>query len=119
MSGGPRCARGVNLSAPTSTKSCMPNPPIAGDVCQLRKEYTDAERATWQAWREHRMEAMAKIMVLIPGSSRDRKKRDHWGKTGAFGCPACDWGVVHWGRASVNGHMRAVCTTPGCFSVIE
>jgi hypothetical protein len=118
MQGGPRCAGGVDLSAPLSTKPCMPRPAPA-DACAKREEYTDAEREAWMIWHERRMEAQAKIMVEIPGSSRDRKKRDGWGKSGAFGCPACDWGIVRWSRAATNGHLGAACNTPGCFSVIE
>lgn len=115
MKGGPVCAIGVDLSAPAATKPCMPG----GTGCAKREEFTDAERAAWDAYRAHRLEAAAKIMVEIPGSSRDRKKRDGWGKSGSFGCPACDWGVVKWARASTNGHLMAGCSTPGCFSVIE
>jgi hypothetical protein len=123
LSGGPRCARGIDLSAPAATRPCMPGDrpgqkPV-GDQCSSREEYTDGEREAWMVYRERRMEAQAKIMVLIPGSSRDKKKREHWGKSGAFGCPACEWGVVYWARANVNGHLRAVCSTPNCFSVIE
>lgn len=118
MQGGPVCAIGIDLNPPGAARPCMPEPK-EGAACSQREEYTEAEREAWQAYRVQRMEAAAVIMQQIPGSSRDRKKRDGWGKTGAFGCPACEWGVVHWGRASYNGHVRAICTTPGCFSVQE
>ncbi|MGY3588012.1 hypothetical protein [Bradyrhizobium sp. USDA 4350] len=121
MQGGPRCARDADLTAPLATKPCMPgaSPKTPPDGCKLREEYTDAEREAWMIYRETRMEAQAKIMVKIPGSSRDTKKRAHWGETGSFGCPACDWGIVKWSRARNNGHLWAACSTPGCFGVQE
>lgn len=119
MQGGPVCAIGVDLNPPGAARCCMPEPARDGFSCAQREEYTETERQAWEAYRMHRMEAQAQIMVLIPGSSRDRKKRDQWGKTGSFGCPACDWGVVRWSRAMNNGHLWAACNTPGCFSVIE
>lgn len=122
MQGGPRCARGADLNAPGAAQPCMPAANKAGKpfpFCGLREEYTDAERETWMRWYERRMEAQAKIMVAIPGSSRDTKKRAHWGETGSLGCPACEWGIVKWSRARNNGHLWAACSTPGCFGVQE
>jgi hypothetical protein len=115
---GPKCAQGLDLSAPRAALACMPEIKDA-PACELRAEYTDVERAAWAAWRDERAARMIVILAEIPGSSRDRKKRDFWGQSGAFPCPACDWGVVRWVRAASNGHVNAACTTPDCFWIIE
>lgn len=121
--GGPQCALGINLSAPAASKACMPAgtfPVQDGDTaCASRADYTDAERAEWKAWTDALLERMRLIMPAIPGSSADRKKRAHWGETGEFTCPACGTCTVRWARASSNGHVRAACTTPHCFGVME
>jgi hypothetical protein len=116
--GGPKCASGVDLAAPRATLPCMPDAKEAV-ACDLREEHTEEERAAWQAWRDERAGRMILIMAEIPGSSRDKKNRPGWGQSGAFPCPACDWGEVRWARARSNGHLRAVCTTKDCFGVIE
>ena len=121
--GGPQCALGVDLSAPRASKPCMPPgtfPFQEGDrPCPLRENFTDAERAEWKRWTDSRLQRMGVVLQAIPGSSADRKKREHWGETGSFPCPACKTGTVRWSRASSNGHVHAACTTPNCFSVME
>jgi hypothetical protein len=87
--------------------------------CDKRQEYTTEEREAWAIYRAESMERMSKIMPMIPGSSRDRKKRDHWGKSGDFECPGCGEGKVRWVRSSYNGHVHAACSTPNCFAVME
>ncbi|QOZ25340.1 hypothetical protein XH93_18365 [Bradyrhizobium sp. CCBAU 51753] len=88
-------------------------------ACDKREEHTDEERAVWEAWRKERMARMLVVLAQIPGSSRDKKNKPEWGKSGEFDCPACKEGKVRWSRASVNGHVRAACTTPDCFGVME
>jgi hypothetical protein len=115
---GPKCASGVDLSAPGACRVCMPNAAEAV-ACDLREEFLPEEREAWERWRNERAGRMIEIIAQIPGSSRDKEDRAHWGESGAFPCPACEWGVVHWSRARVNGHLRAACTTRDCFGVIE
>jgi hypothetical protein len=117
---GPRCAAGVDMSDPTSVVACMPpdGVTVVTNPCPWREEYTDAERAAWQAWREESMARMVIVMAQMPGSSRDRKG-GRWGESGSFACPACNDGTVKWVRAPNNGHLHAACTTPGCFGVVE
>lgn len=119
MKGGPLCAAGVDLRAPgINVLPCMPKdkerPP-----CDKRAEYTDDERAAWEAYTDEGMKRWAVIMQQMPGSSTDRKNRPEWGKRGEFACPGCNAGTVHWARSSYNGHLRARCTTAHCFDVIE
>lgn len=115
--GGPRCAVGIDLSDPGAALKCMPKP--TGDGCDWREEFTDDERAAWKLWREEGIARMIVIMAQMPGSSRDKKNRPEWGKSGSFPCPACAIGMVRWTRARVNGHVMAACSTPDCFEVIE
>lgn len=115
---GPTCARGVDLSAPAACQPCMPDSK-AGVACELREEHTEEERAAWKAWRDERAVRMINILAQIPGSSRDKKNRPEWGKSGNFPCPACDGGTVRWVRARSNGHVHAACSTDGCFGIIE
>jgi predicted RNA-binding Zn-ribbon protein involved in translation (DUF1610 family) len=121
--GGPQCALGIDLSAPGASKACMPAgtfPALPHDQqCASRADYTAAERAEWKRWTDSRLERMRTIMPMIPGSSADTKKREHWGDSGSFACPACGTGTVRWSRARSNGHVHAVCTTPNCFGVME
>jgi hypothetical protein len=112
---GPKCACEIDLTAPKATEPCMPE----GTGCDWREEHTEEERAAWHKWREERMERMTKILLQIPGSSRDKKNKPEWGKRGEFPCPACEVGTVRWARASINGHLHAACTTDGCFGVME
>lgn len=117
LAGGPRCKAGVDLTAPGSTAPCMPD--VDMSACLFRFEYTDDERATWEAWRNERAARTIAIMALIPGSSRDKKNRPEWGKSGSFPCPACETGTVQWARARSNGHLHAGCSTKFCFGVME
>lgn len=118
MKGGPRCAAGVDMTAPGSTRPCMPLDGKA-PACDKREEFTQPEREAWAAYRADSMIRMSKIMPLVPGSSRDRKNRPEWGKRGSFDCPGCGEGAVHWSRSPYNGHVHAACTTPNCFAVME
>lgn len=47
---GPRCARGIDLSAPGSARMCMPDGGRPRGLCSQREEWTEAERAAWGRW---------------------------------------------------------------------
>lgn len=101
---------------------CMPPGVQEGktfEPCAWREEFTEPERTAWEGFRNDRAARMIAIMPLIPGSSRDRKNKPFWGKTGRFQCPACGDGTVRWVRARINGYLAAACSTPDCFEVIE
>jgi hypothetical protein len=115
--GGPLCARGVDLrSEPGGSVPCMP-PALPGEKpsfrpcepCALREEYSEAERAAWQAWRDESTHRMLVIYAAIPAEGLD----------GSLPCPGCDAGTVRWSRALSNQHLQAACSTPNCFSVIQ
>ena len=72
--GGPQCARGCDQSG--GVDKCMPDR-RPESVCGQREEYTDAERAEWNAYVSSSLERMTVIAKHIPGSSGDRRKRDH------------------------------------------
>jgi hypothetical protein len=117
--GGPCCAGGILLTGPGDAMKCMPPVAQQGATCDFREEYTDAERAAWDAWCTTRAARMLIVLAQIPGSSTDRKNMPEWGNQGEIDCPGCLVGKVRWLRARSNGHLRAVCSTPNCFSVIE
>lgn len=108
---GPTCAVGVDLmSEPGAARRCMPSDcsdPFP--VCSQREEYTDAERAAYEAWRDESIAQSLRIVASIP--------RD--GDYGELPCPRCGSGTITWGRASSNGHLHAGCSTPDCFGVIQ
>lgn len=110
---GPRCARGLDVSGPGASRPCWPSAAADGYACDLREEYTEAEREAWHVYTKERTDRMRLIWPLIPDKAEGR------GKSGTFECPACDGGVVRWSRTSVNGHVWAACSTPNCFSIIE
>ncbi len=116
---GPKCACDLDMSSPQSHLPCMPEWQQTGKTCDWREEFTDEERAAWQAWRDERAARMIVVMAQLPGSSRDTKNKPEWGKSGEFDCTACGTGKVRWSRARSNGHVHAACTTPGCFGIIE
>lgn len=114
--GGPRCARGIDLSGSGMPKRCMPKGPSDNfSPCGEREEYSDAERLAWLVWRRDSMRRMIIILAAIP----DRTDESSWGKTGELPCPACNSGTVRWTRAAVNGHLWASCSTPHCFGMIQ
>lgn len=104
--GGPRCAAGVDLSVKGAWRACVPAPVIP---CALRAEYTEAERAAWQAWVADRIDRLRAAVPLIPKQ----------GLHGTFACPNCAAGIVRWSRAMVNGHVRMACSTPGCCAMMQ
>lgn len=106
VDGGPRCAAGVDNSAPGATLPCMPEPKA---TCPAREEWTAEERARWERWEAEHTQRMRVIMTAIP--------RD--GFAGNLRCPGCGFGVVRWGRARSNNHLHAACSTPHCFSVMQ
>ena len=103
---GPRCAAGIDVSAPGATCACMPDPTAK---CPSRAEHTDEVRAAWKARTDHSLERMRVVMPAIPKT----------GGVGSFPCPACGTGNVHWSRAARNGHVHAACSTPDCFAVMQ
>lgn len=59
---GPRCAVGVDLSEPRATLPCMPG----GTGCPKRQDWTDEERATWEAWQAARQLRMIAAIGALP-----------------------------------------------------
>lgn len=129
---GPRCACGLDLRAkPGASLVCMPDADVELkllekqgrpiDACEWREEYTDDERAAWEAWKHQSMQRMLNILPKIPGSADRNNASDRatWGTQGVFDCPACKEGKVRWSRARVNGHVWAACSTPNCFTVMQ
>lgn len=110
--GSPTCSGGV----PTEEMhlgACMPvNSGVPSAFCALRKEWTEAERATWRAWQDHSMQRLLICAEVIP-SGKDAK-----GRSGTVPCPACGTGTIQWSRAP-NNHLAARCSTKNCFQVMQ
>ena len=106
VDGGPRCAAGVDNSGPGGALPCMPDPRAP---CPSRQDWSEQERAAWQAWEAEHRQRMVVIMTAIPREGFD----------GRMLCPGCGAGIVRWGRARSNNHLHAACTTPNCFQVMQ
>lgn len=101
LDGGPRCARNLDLTVPGSSGCCMPEP---RGPCTLREEYTDAERAAWEAARSAGMGRLANAVLAVPHPIPMRTG-------GTMECPNCE-GVLHYGRW--RGGAEIQCETPNC-----
>lgn len=100
---GPQCALGMLTNLPKATLPCMP-PPSQRGTCSGREEYTDAERAAWEAARNEGMERLAKAVQALPKAIPLRSD-------GLIDCPNCT-GKLHYARWHRGAEIR--CTTPGC-----
>ena len=100
LDGGPRCAVGLDLSAPGAAKCCWPDPKI---VCASRENWTDEEKAKWEAWQaEHTGRMIAAIAALPPLEGR---------ATVAIDCPSCS-GKITYVRIPTRAYVE--CSTPHC-----
>ena len=86
----------------------MPPDSQRGATCERREDWTEKERAAWEAWSVHHVERMVRVFAEMP------KEGD-----GRFACPACGTGIVSYARARSNGHLHAACSTPQCFAVMQ
>jgi isoaspartyl peptidase/L-asparaginase-like protein (Ntn-hydrolase superfamily) len=96
------------MSAPGSALPCMPPDSQRGASCPRREDWSEEERAAWEAWSSHHCERMLAVFAALPG--------DNFGK---FPCPACGTGTVSYVRSRSNGHLHAACSTPHCFAVMQ
>lgn len=101
FSGGPRCAAGIDLSAPGAGKPCMPEPK---SECSTRVEYTEAERAAWKTWTDQGLARMANALSAIPDDLPERS-------SGTVECPNCK-GTLSYSRW--RGGAGVECSTPNC-----
>lgn len=105
----PRCAVNAALDMAKAWEATCTNRPTRH--CSYRSDWTAEERAAYAAWREVMMRRCRFIMKRIPE-----------GKAGEYGditCPGCGSGTLEYGRAEINGHLHARCSTPGCFAVMS
>lgn len=95
---GPNCAAGVNLEGAT-VSGCMPG----GTGCPKREDWTDEERAAWEAWavasRGRTEAAIAALPSLGPLNSR------------VVRCPNCE-GFLTYTRTARRAYVS--CATPDC-----
>jgi len=100
---GPVCAiNACDMSAPGASAPCMPG--AAG--CPARADYTEEERAAWQAWTHEYFARLTRAISALPAPIPLRS-------SGKVGCPNCggELGYTRWaGGAWVN------CSTADCCS---
>lgn len=105
---GPRCAVNVDMTGPGASACCMPDP---SKPCAKREEWTDEERATWQAWQDAGQARLIKAIAAIEEPIPLRSN-------GSTACPNCG-GRLAWSRAS-NGHVWLACeTTQHCLGPVH
>lgn len=104
---GPQCALGIDISAPGAGRQCWPDPELD---CHRREDYTEAERAAWRAWTDHRLSMVGDALAVFGGpvacGAETRKP-----------CPHCDGEVVL--QRMSNGHAWLACTTEGCIDPVH
>lgn len=108
LSGKPRCAVGVDLSAPGAWNPCMPPP---HDPCERRQEWTDDERAAVLAKRDASAKRFTAAIAALPGPVE-------CGTRVTVNCPNCESGTFVVDRMR-NGHAWAQCTTLNCVGPIH
>jgi len=100
LMGRPRCALGLDLSAPGASKCCWPDPKVA---CGSRENWTAEEKATWQAWEDDRKARMIAAIAALP--HQDGRA------TVKIGCPSCS-GTITYIRIPTRAYVE--CSTPHC-----
>jgi hypothetical protein len=100
LDGGPRCALGLDISAPGASRCCWPDPAIP---CDSRENWSDQEKATWEAWRADRSRRMIAAIAAVPaldGCATEKVK-----------CPSCT-GTITYIRIPTRAYVE--CSTPHC-----
>lgn len=107
LQGGPRCAAGVDNRAPgfNTLAHCCPDPKSA---CSSREEWSDEERATWEAWSE---KSRARLIAAIAALPRPIPMRT----SGTVDCPSCD-GKISYSRWYRGAGLE--CSTPMCCAAL-
>lgn len=105
---GPQCAAGCDMSAPGAALPCMPPDSQRGATCDKREDWSNDERAAWEAWSTHHTVRMCVVLEAVPDDD-----------AGQFPRPACGSGTVSYARARLNRHLHAACSTPQCFAVMQ
>jgi hypothetical protein len=100
---GPKCAQGIDLSAPGAGRMCWPEADV-GQPCAVREEYTDAERIAWETYRDDRMIRLSMAVCALPRAIPMRSG-------GTVPCPNCD-GTIRYGRW--RGGAELNCSTAHC-----
>ena len=102
------CALGIPLSDKVLSEKCMPRQIQAScEQCPMREDHSDAAKAAWKQWLDADTEITFAILRLIPQNG-----------DGEIPCPKCG-GTIQYGRAEINGHLHAFCSTDGCFGVMS
>jgi len=101
---GPQCARGVNLGGLADTRKCMPD--SEGQTCALREEFSEADRAAWQAYRDGCLHRLMKAVGALPSPIPI-------GTASSVECPNCG-GDLTYSRTDRSALIQ--CSTENCCS---
>lgn len=104
LDGGPRCAVGIDLSAPGASFVCMPDKAETRCPCPKREEYTEAEREAWQRSVADGMERLGAAVQALPKAIPLRTG-------GNIECPNCG-GSLRYDRWHRGAEIK--CSTEGC-----
>lgn len=104
--GEPKCALGVDLSAPGISKKCWSHD-YADKVspCPQREEYTERERHAWEAYCQERLVRLGAAILALGEPMKLSSSR-------TVVCPHCG-GKLTATRA-LNGHVWISCSTDDC-----
>lgn len=102
---GPCCAQGHPFMVGEAMRRCMPLKDGNQSTCQMREDYTDVERAEWQAHIKQKMLRLEEAISALPRPITLRT-------SGTVSCPNCG-GALNYSRW-VGGASVVCSTTPHC-----
>lgn len=111
LAGGPDTGWVLKLPCVYSNRKAGTHVPCDKMEERTREEIEDEDREF-----DRSVSRMVKVFPVV-----NELKRKHGKGTGGAGvveCPECK-GVLHWGIAKYNGHIRMRCETEGCISFME
>lgn len=100
---GPVCAVGCSFTDPGASAACMPGAASSGK-CDRREEWTDEERAAWDAWRDASVKRLTAAISALPAPIP-------LNTSGRVTCPSCG-GWLHYGRWHRGASLE--CETKHC-----
>lgn len=103
LEGGPRCALGIDLSAPGASRPCWSSSK-GQSTCGQREEHTDAEKQAWEDASKASIMRLANAVSALPAPIPV-------GETVSIECPNCV-GRVHAVRTTKGAFVE--CSTPNC-----
>lgn len=105
--GGKESPSGWLMRLPCNSGNCN-NP------CAKFKTLTEEEMQAKDKKSHEFMERAARMLPILSDLKATKKR----GSSGMIECPNCKSGLF-WSISDYNGHIRASCSTEGCYSMME